>query len=208
MATYKNGDLSGKIGDVIHSSWHGRPYTNRRPESVANPQTEAQQAHRNAFAEISRLSSAMKNGHGIGLHWQAVRQKLNTHSVFKKLNKDCYGPDGIDYPRIKISQGTVDGAHITSAEVDADGNLNVQYDGGYMSEESKDKFYLFVFCPDLRDGGFAPPVPRSAGVVTAQIPVEWRGHDIHLYGFMKNKAGQTSETCYFRPISLIDFSGK
>jgi hypothetical protein len=114
MAIYKNGDLSGKIGDVIHSSWHGRPYTKRRPESVANPQTEAQQAHRNAFAEISRLSSAMKNGHDIGLHWQAVRQKLNTHSVFKKLNKDCYGPDGIIYSRIKISQGSVIGAHITS----------------------------------------------------------------------------------------------
>lgn len=208
MATYKNGDLSGKIGDVIHSSWHGRPYTKRRPKSVANPQTEAQQAHRNAFAEISRLSSAMKNGHGIGLHWQAVRQKLNTHSVFKKLNKDCYGPDGIIYSRIKISEGSLNGVHITSAEVDADGNLNVQYDGGYMSEESKDKFYLFVFCPDHRDGGFAPPVSRSAGVVTAQIPVEWRGHDIHLYGFMKNKAGKTSETCYFKPKNLTYFSGK
>lgn len=201
MATYKNGNLSGKIGDVIHSSWHGRPYTKRRPESVANPQTEVQQAHRNAFAEISRLSSAMKNGHSIGLHWQAVRQKLNTHSVFKKLNKDCYGPDGIDYPRVMISKGSVIGAHIASAEVDADGNLNVQYDGGYMSEESKDQFYLFVFCPDQRDGAFAPPVSRSAGVVTAQIPVGWRGHSLHLYGFMRNKTGRTSDTCYFKPKS-------
>ena len=199
MATYKNGELSGKIGDVIHSSWHGRPYTKRRPGSVANPQTEVQQAHRNAFAEISRLSSAMKNGHGIGLHWQAVRQKLNTHSVFKKLNKDCYGSDGINYSRIKISQGSVIGAHIISADIDAEGNLSVLYDGGHMSEESKDEFYLFVFCPDLRDGAFAPPVYRSAGVVTAQIPVTWRGHSLHLYGFMKNKKGQTSETCYFKP---------
>ncbi len=198
MATYNNGDLSGKIGDVIHSSWHGRPYTKRKPESVANPRTEAQQAHRNSFAEISRLSSAMKNGHIIGLHWQAVRQKLNTHCVFKKLNKDCYGPDGIDYARVKISQGYVDGAHITSAEVDAEGNLSVRYDGGYMSEESKDKFYLFVFCADQREGSFIPPVPRSAGVVNAQIPVEWRGHTLHLYGFMRDKKCRTSDTIYYK----------
>jgi hypothetical protein len=186
------------MGDVIHSSWHGRPYTKRKPESVANPRTEAQQAHRYAFAEVSRLSSAMKDGHAVGLHWQAVRQKLNTHSIFKKLNKDCYGPDGIDYPRIRISQGPVEGAHITSAEVDAEGNLSVQYDGGYMSEESKDNFYLFVFCADLRDGGFAQPVLRSAGVVNAQIPVEWRGHTLHLYGFMRDKKGRTSDTRYYK----------
>jgi hypothetical protein len=150
----------------------------------------------------------MKDGHVEGFHGKVVRLKQDIYSVFKKLNKDCYGPDGIIYSHIKISQGSVIGAHITSAEVDADGNLNVQYDGGCMSEESKDKFYLFVFWPDHRDGGFAPPVPRSAGVVTAQIPVEWRGHDLHLYGFMKNKAGKTSETCYFKPKSLTYFSGK
>ena len=88
MATKKNGNLSGKLGNEIHSSWNGRPYTRRRPESVANPRTEAQQGHRNAFAEISRLSSKMKAAHLIGLHWKAMREKLNTHCVFKKINKD------------------------------------------------------------------------------------------------------------------------
>lgn len=141
MANYRGEKKSGKVGDVIYSSWHGRPYVRRRPEKVANPQTEAQQNHRNAFAEISRLSSAMKEAHTKGLHWHAVRQKLNTHSVFKSLNKDCYGPDE-------------------------------------------------------REGHFAHPMERAVGMVDAQIPEQWLGHDLHLYAFMRDAKGRTSETIY------------
>lgn len=145
MANYRGEKKSGKVGDVIYSSWHGRPYVRRRPEKVANPQTEAQQNHRNAFAEISRLSSAMKEAHTKGLHWHAVRQKLNTHSVFKSLNKDCYGPDGIDYSRIRISSGTVPGVQITSAEMDSQGVLRVTFESANTSEHGKDEFYLFYY---------------------------------------------------------------
>ena len=187
----------GKEGDVIHSSWHGRAYTRRMPETVANPQTEAQQAHRNAFAEISRLSSAMKEGHKIGLHWHAVRQKLNTHSVFKSLNKNSYSAEGIDYPHVKISRGSVSSESITSAEIGTQGDIHVTFSGCSQSSENKnDAFYLFVFCPDLRDGCFARPVARSVGQVDTQIPDEWLGHSLHLYAFLKNRKGQTSDTIY------------
>lgn len=198
MAKFKNGHLSGKMGDVIHSSWNGRPYTRRKPETVANPQTEAQQAHRAAFAEISRLSSAMKQGHSIGLHWHAVREKLNTTSVFRKLNKDCYGPDGIDYSRVKISKGGTCNVSITSAEVDGEGNMTVAFESIHDSEDTTNKLYVFVFCPDRQDGSFAYPVPCSDGVVTAQIPEEWRGLSLHLYAFTMGKDKRASDTIYYR----------
>ena len=196
MANYHGEKKSGKLGDVIYSSWHGRPYVRRRPESVANPQTEAQQSHRNAFAEISRLSSAMKEGHRVGLHYQAVREKLNTHSVFKRLNKDCYGAHGINYPRVRISHGSVTGFSIISAEVDAQGVVRVAFDGFGMSENNNDEFYLFVFCPDQHEGLFIAPVARSVGFVSAPILEEWKGCALHLYAFMKDKKGRTSETIY------------
>ena len=196
MAKYQGEKKSGKMGDVIYSSWHGRPYVRRRPEKVANPQTEAQQNHRSAFGEISRLSSAMKEGHAKGLHWHAVRQKLNTHSIFKSINKDCYGPDGIVYPHIRISSGTVPDVQITSAEIDERGMVRVSFDGGSTLGNNKDEFYLFVFCPDLREGHFAHPVERTLGLVDAQIPEQWLGHTLHLYAFMRDAKGRTSETIY------------
>ena len=196
MANYHGEKKSGKLGDVIYSSWHGRPYVRRRPESVANPQTEAQQAHRNAFAEISRLSSAMKVAHTVGLHSKAVREKLNTHSVFKKLNKDCYGADGIDYPRVCISKGSVSGFSIISAEVNQEGVVRVAFDGCCTTVNKNDEFYLFVFCPDQREGLFIEPVARSVGFVSATILDEWKDHALHLYAFMKDRKGRTSNSVY------------
>lgn len=199
MAIYKNGKKSGKEGEVIHSSWHGRAYTRRMPATVANPQTEAQQAHRRAFAEISRLSAGMKNAHSIGLHWKAVREKLNTHSVFRTLNKDCYGVDGVDYSRVRISFGTVSAVTVTSAAVDALGIVSVSFSSHHAPTEANDEVYLFVYCPDQREGRLAHPVGRGAGCISAELPAEWRGHVVHLYAFVKSTRSRTSETIYIGP---------
>ena len=197
MAKYKGEKANDQMVEYIYSSWHGRPYKKRRPESVANPQTEAQQAHRNAFAEISRLSSAMKEGHTIGLHYHAVRMKLNTYSVFKKFNKECFGADGIVYPDICIARGSVERAYVTSVEVRTDGGVHVAFLSNAAPKDETDEFYLFVFCPDQHEGCCAPPVARTVGVVDARIPDEWMGHPLHLYAFMrKRKSGRTSDSEY------------
>ena len=126
----------------------------------------------------------------------AVREKLDTYSVFKRLNKDCYGAEGIDYSSVQISSGTVPGAVITSVEVDAQGVVRVAFDGSSMSKSAQDMFYIFVFCPDLRDGLFIKPVARPVGFVSAQILEEWKGYTLHLYAFMKDRKGRTSKTIY------------
>lgn len=196
MATERR-KKSSKLGQMINSSWMGRPYQRRMPEAVANPRTEAQQAHRTAFGEVSKLSSAMRTAHEKGLHWKAIRERLNTSSVFKKLNKDCYGADCIDYARVKISYGYVSQVKITAAGVDAQGNVHVEFYDHYFTDMNKtDMFWLFVFCPDLREGHFARPVERTVGVVDAKIDKSWQGHELHLYAFMKNAKGQTSATMY------------
>ena len=197
MAKIRNNEISGKLGDKIYSSWLGRPYVRRMPESVANPRTEAQQAHRHAFAAVSKLSSAMKEGHAEGLHWKAVREKLNTHSVFRNLNKDCYCPDGINYSCVKISYGTVNAVEVTSSAVDAEGHVHVEFhDHHPTAKNKKDQFFLFVFCPNQCEGHFAEPVERTVEVVDTCIPDAWLGHELHLYAFMKNGSGQTSNTMY------------
>ena len=196
MATERR-KKSSKLGKMIKSSWLGREYERRMPETVANPRTEAQQAHRTAFGEVSKLSAAMREAHEVGLHWKAIRERLNTPSVFKKLNKDCYGPDGIIYSRVRMSYGTVSEVKITAVEVDEQGNVHVEFHDHYVTDKNKkDTFWLFVFCPYLREGHFARPVERTVGVINAKIPDEWQGHELHLYAFMKNVKGQTSATMY------------
>lgn len=209
----KYGDTeSGKLGNKIYYTWHGRQCERAMPTHVANPQTEAQQSHRNSFAMISKLSSYMKEAHLIGLHWQAVREHNSTYALFRRMNKDCFTPDGdIDYPRIIVSKGSVPPVAITSANIEG-GVLTVRFDSKNFDGAPTDKFNLFVYCPALCTGLLATPVPRSVGIVTAVLPTEWlhpmsdpeetntlahfQNNTFHLYAFLRGSRLRTSDTIY------------
>lgn len=173
MARKQGDSESGKLGNKIYYTWHGRQCERSMPTSVANPQTEAQQAHRSNFAMVSKLSSYMKEAHLIGLHWHAIREHNSTYAIFRQLNKDCFTPDGeIDLPRIIVSRGSVERVEITSASID-DNVLTVTFDSRAYGGKATDVFFLFVYCPALCTGRLATPVLRSAGLVTAVLPPEW-----------------------------------
>lgn len=206
----KQGDTeSGKLGNKILYKWHGRQCERSMPTSVANPQTEAQQAHRSNFAMISKLSSYMKAAHLVGLHWHAVREHNSTYAIFRQLNKDCVTTDGeIDLPRVIVSRGTVEQVEITSATI-ADNVLTVSFDTRVYCGRSTDEFFLFVYCPALCTGRLATPVPRSYGLVTAVLPPEWLHpaepsqaiqqsdtQELHLYAFLRSTRSRTSDTIH------------
>lgn len=193
----KHGDIeSGKLGDKIYYTWHGRQCERSMPTHVANPQTPEQQSHRNAFAVISKLSSYTKGAHLIGLHWLSVREHNSTYALFRKLNKDCFTPDGdIDYPRIVVSKGSVPMVSITSAVIE-DGCLTVNFGSHAYDGAATDRLFLFVYSSALRAGTLADPVPRSAGRITVDLPTEWLGQPLHLYAFLQGYRLRTSDTIY------------
>ena len=215
MATKKGSSKSGKLGDKIYYTWHWRQCERSMPTSVANPQTEAQQAHRGNFAMISKLSSYMKAAHLVGLHWHAVREHNSTYAIFRQLNKDCFTPDGeIDLSRVIVSRGTVEREEITSATIN-NGVLTVIFDSHIYGGKSTDEFYLFVYCPALCTGRLATPVPRSTSLVTAVLPPEWlhptepnqtgintlthshtNAFSLHIYAFLRSTRGRTSDTIH------------
>ena len=207
----KYGDSeSGKLGNKILYTWHGRQCERAMPTHVANPQTEAQQSHRSNFALISKLSSYMKDAHLVGLHWLSVREHNSTYALFRQLNKDCFTPDGlVNLPRVIVSKGSVPGAAITSARIE-NNVLVVSFDSHNYAGDPTDELYLFVYCPALCTGCFAAPVPRSAGIVTAVLPDEWLHADpaaatfphsdnqgLHLYAFLRGTRSCTSDTIYY-----------
>ena len=209
MARKYSDSESGKLGNKILYTWHGRQCERAMPTHVANPQTEAQQSHRSNFALISKLSSYMKDAHLVGLHWQALRERNSTFALFRKLNKNCFTPDGeINLPRVIVSKGSVPEVSITSASI-AEGVLTVTFDSRNHAGDPTDEFYLFVYCPALCTGLLATPVPRSAGEITAVLPDEWLhatpnaasfphsdNQGLHLYAFLRGKKGRTSDTIY------------
>ena len=180
----KQGDTeSGKLGNKILYKWHGRQCERSMPTSVANPQTEAQQAHRSNFAMISKLSSYMKAAHLVGLHWQAVREHNSTYAIFRNLNKDCFTPDGeIDLSRVIVSHGTVEREEITSATIN-NGVLTVTFDSHIYGGKATDEFYLFVYCPDAKCGVLSAATKRSDKNISTLVPTYWNGMKVHVWGF-------------------------
>lgn len=214
MATKQGDSESGKLGKKIYYTWHGRQCERSMPTSVANPQTEAQQAHRSNFAIVSKLSSYMKAAHLIGLNWHAIREHNSTYAIFRNLNKDCFTPDGeIDLAHVVVSRGSVEQVEITSATIN-DNVLTVTFDSRVYGGHATDEFFLFVYCPALCTGRLATPVPRSAGLVTAVLPPEWLQpienpqeestpaipqsdtHSLHLYAFLRSTHSRTSDTIH------------
>ena len=196
MARIQGNSEAGKLGNKIYYTWHGRQCERSMPTHVANPRTEAQQAHRSHFTQISKFSSYMKEAHLVGLHGQAVREKNSTYALFKRINKDCFTPDGeIDYPRIVVSKGSVRKASITSVTV-ADGLLTVIFDSHAYDGAATDRLFLFVYSPAHCAGILADPVPRSAGHITVDIPDEWHDQNLHLYAFLQGYRLRTSDTIY------------
>ena len=193
----KHGDIeSGKLGDKIYYTWHGRQCERSMPTHVANPQTPEQQSHRNAFATISKLSSYFKEAHLIGLHWLSVREHNSTYALFRKLNKDCFTPEGdIDYPHVIVSKGSVPLVTITSAVIE-DGCLTVNFDSHAYDGAATDRLFLFIYSSTFRAGTLADPVPRSAGRITVDLPTEWLGQPLHLYAFLQGYRLRTSDTIY------------
>ena len=118
---------------------------------------------------ISKLSSYMKEVHLVGLHWHAIREHNSTYAIFRNLNKDCFTPDGeINLPRVIVSRGSVEQVKITSAGIDK-GILTVTFDNHIYGGKGSDEFFLFVYSPALCTGRLATPVPRSFGLVAADI---------------------------------------
>lgn len=214
MARIQGNSETGKLGNKIYYTWHERQCERSMPTHVANPRTEAQQAHRSNFAQISKLSSYMKEAHLVGLHGQAVREKNSTYALFKRINKDCFTPDGeIDYPRIVVSKGSVPMVSITSAVIE-DGCLTVTFDSRAYGGAATDRLFLFVYSSALRAGTLADPVLRSAGHITVDLPTEWlqtaaanasdntntlthsHNQTFHLYAFLQGYRLRTSDTIY------------
>ncbi len=196
MARLEGSVMRGKLGDVIYSTWHGRPYTRRRPKQVANPKTEAQEAHRNNFTKLVKLASEMKEAHRIGLHKQAIRWKLDSSNTFKKLNKDHVRPEGIKYNLIEVSRGILDVVHIVSAKIDDQRMLQVTFEGLITPGNAADDFYLFAYCPELHIGKLSDPVHRSVGSLSLELPEDWLSHPLYFYAFLRGKNWHTSPTIY------------
>lgn len=201
MAIVEGNLLRGRLGDKIYSI---DPVTKKQmirdaPKKMRNPQTDAQQKHRNAFVEIVRLSSYMTEAHSIGLHHHAKREHKRTYADFRSLNKNRFTKEGlIDFPHIILSYGSVAQVMFTSARLDDAHTLHLTYNPclGDSHSQPDDNLFLYAYCPACNTGQLYDPVPRTAASFSIELPSEWPIDDVHFYAFLVNNKRNSSQTIY------------
>lgn len=96
MAKIKQGILggfSGKVANVVGTSWKGRAVMKSQPLSVANPRTEAQQEQRGKFSKIAELASAVLTQFVQPVE-NPISGNISGYNLFCKDNKEAFSALG------------------------------------------------------------------------------------------------------------------
>lgn len=131
MGTIKQGILggfSGKVANVVGSSWKGIAVIKAKPLSVANPRTAAQTAQRDKFKNASLFASLIL-ATIIKPLWDRFAQKESGYNAFMRTNIDLFD-NALPSPaaNLKISLGKMAATAIDSITVlNADANVAVDW---------------------------------------------------------------------------------
>lgn len=110
MAKIKQGILggfSGKVANVVGTSWKGRAVMKSQPLSVSNPKTEAQVGQRNKFSKVAELASQILTQF-IQPVENPISGDISGYNLFCKDNKAAFGADGaLDYSKLVCGGGRI-----------------------------------------------------------------------------------------------------
>ena len=66
----------------------------------------------------------------------------------------------------------------------------------HLRANNDDLVYLWAWCPERMAGCLSLPAYRRSKQVSIELPSHWSGLEVHLYGFVQDYAGRTSDSTY------------
>ena len=101
---------------------------------------------------------------------------------------------GIDYERIRIAEGAAAPVRFTTASVDEDNVLRVDFEknSGMTRAKGRDRVYVYVYNVDTREGLLSHPAERRHGGVRMQLPEGWNHQNVRMWCFVVDSEGRAS----------------
>lgn len=213
MARIENGILgafSGKVGEVIGSSWNGIPYIKSRPVSYHDAKTPAQLAHRMKLQLAHQFVKSIKECIEVGFRQIAEHQSPYNKAVSYVMKNAFVG----EYPSIHIepskvvlSQGNLADAKESSASQEGNNKIVFAWDVNRLEEEFmkgntanqsslqvNDTAWLVAYNFSKLEAKTARQ-DRDLGHDTIEIPDNWKGDEIGCYIFFaSNKDNKVSDS--------------
>ena len=213
------GAFRGKVGTVVGYRWRGVPVVRAYRREINYPNTVKQQAERQWFVEMVRFASSARQALLLGLRETAATWHMTEGNAFVKMNKGCFsrtdlasppaplprergvdsvGGVGVDYEKIRISEGPAAPVRFTVAGIDENNVLRVEYErnGGAARAKGADRVYVYIYNIDTREGLLSAPAERRAGRLALQLPTGWTARNTRLWGFAVDTQGRASHSAY------------
>ncbi len=105
---------------------------------------------------------------------------------------------GIDYERIRIAEGSAAPVRFTTASVDENNVLRVDFErnSGMTRAKVSDRVYVYVYNTDTREGLLSAAAERRRGGLQMQLPEGWNELNIKMWGFVVDGEGRASVSQY------------
>ena len=190
MGTIKRGILggvSGKIGNVVGSSWKGIDYLKTLPSNVNDAKSDVQIANRSKFLTVVRFLQPLTEFIRIGFKSLAVKKTAFNAAVSYNYHEAVTGdyPDIVmDYSKVSVSQGSLTPAYNTglSSTVAAEVNLTWADNSGQGAAAADDVAMVVVYNPELKDAVFMLNAgARSDLSANVSLPDSYSGTSVHCY---------------------------
>lgn len=182
-----HGGISGNVGNLIYSSWKGKPYVKIRPDKVKNPRTKGQMASRSAFASVQALmggaSAFVRDGFASGAIGMSAYNAAISHNMLNAVDKST-GQAELLYPALVFSTGTYPGLSNIQLLCEESGKLKIIWESG-QGRANDIAGLVAVNEPLNRSQSFSSFARREEQQAIITFPDDWKGHIIHIYVSVK-----------------------
>lgn len=194
------GEQYGKVGPVVARKFREENVYSAYQKNVANPRTKAQERHRHRFKVMSELAHNVACGAIFGFRTAAKGTNLSPRNMFQKTNWPMVTVAGtstvnIDYTRLVVAKGGLSNVHPDVPDFTTPLKVVVDFSetGKACQRTVNDKVYVYVYCPDAKDGVLSAPGDISEGSISVDVPNYWTGMKVHVWIFCRNEGAEVPE---------------
>jgi hypothetical protein len=160
------GELKGKFGEIVGSSWHGKAYT-KTYTKPANPNTPAQIETRHLFQTLANIGKAIRTP--LEQYTRPKPQKMSAYNHLIRLNKPMFNKQGQKWAPMElvIMSGELTTNPIITAVFNSTAlTATITWDD--TKGAATDKAFVVIYDNDNKSKriAYAAEVDRSAATVT------------------------------------------
>ncbi|TKG91617.1 hypothetical protein EYV94_21570 [Puteibacter caeruleilacunae] len=199
------GGVSGKVGNLVGSSWKGIDYFRIKADQIHDPRTEKQMSQRHRFGGVVGFANLLRE-ELINPIWKHKAVRMTPSNLFVQTNIQAFDNDGKigDPSLLKITVGKLPlpfNAKIKASEDPKQIDISWNRMMSESSVRGNDKLNLFI----MMDGDIVlmPELDAKRADLEATIQVPYEpGMTIQVYAFFSNLDGTAYSDSFHGEVTL------